>query len=874
MYEPITPSVGMAANGCLICKADANITNITTYVAESDTSNSSMLTGHVFTPDGRMHAYAANMTLSYKLASTSFLRIRLTSACGSPNCPPLTWISNSFTVQHGPIVNISISGFPVFGTAGQEILPRVILLDDFDNVVTQADDPMLFITSPEVPLSMCFECSCPPNTTVACSACPSNANFSAQCGFITRPNEGIAVLRTAFPTNSLNGERMTISVYLLGATTPFATGLTDPFVVAPAAPAMIQIMQEPTDMLPGHYIFPFVEILVQDRFGNSMPEGVAVTAAVSGCCSATSTISKPTSTKFTSGNGTAVFDDLLLHPGDGIDDVFDLHILFAAGDAVAKSALFNLSRTLLNESNYSTVELFFEPVKSYEFGAVISPAPRARVIDRYSNMPVVGLMVKVEMLGCFVETNFTVTTCAPVNGTNGTNSSDSFGFNSTLQSNGMDGNMTANSSNSSGNASTGCAEFITRVVVRRTSYCPQVMINVTDQDGMVVFENLTAGNRTGIGPMDMSVMVTAGDDASNTSRSFTVYNIAGMYVSVQPQLFFSAGRALSVDPEVVLCSGTVVPCPSSSAVQWWPRGITVSLAGHEGGLSGGSRGLTRAIVDGKVVFSNMTARDDIPLQPLRLKFALDGTSVSVLSEEVKVLSTCSIFLTMLQKPSTVVAGTTFSVSVGALNHLVEIDQTFRPVVNVSLVMPENTSSSRQSVQLSGNTSTVGVRGIATLQGLSIRTSGTYTLAVFAPGTSGSTPGVPDMLTFNFTVVNGPPSQMVIIRQARGGANQDPLAVQPILQILDEYGNAFMNQTGFAGALSVTASTSAIPGGGVIAGSVAQVNGTGYVMLSSCVLFCTSSGPRVSKSAVITHLAMSLLWRFYAPLLATQQKTLR
>jgi hypothetical protein len=425
---------------------------------------------------------------------------------------------------------------------------------------------------------------------------------------------------------------------------------------------------------------------------------------------------------------------------------------------------------------------------------------------------VVGIPVRVEVVGCVIESNMT---------SNATNN----------VTNNATSNMTSNATNN----------VISHVTskVKRTSYCATPMVNLTGKDGVVVFDNMTAGVRHGIGPMRMSIAITAGDDAMNATQTFTVYNIAGMYVSVQPQLFFSAGRALSIDPEVVLCSGAVMPCPLSSAIQWWPKGITVSVTEYPaGGLNGGKEGLTRSVVGGKVLFSNMTVTQDIPLKPVHLKFSLEGSSLSVQSDEVNVMSLCSIFLTMIYRPNSVVAGSSFNITVGALNHLLVIDQTLRPTVNATI--PESGgNSSNSSVRLQGNTSTEAVRGVATLRNLSVTSVGTFTIAVFAPGTSGSTPGVAHRLMFTVSVVNGPPASLSITRQPSGGAHRDPLGIQPTLQVLDAFGNLFLVQTGYTGsnALSVTASTTSLPGGGIFGGATASVSNQGCVVVSINALLC-------------------------------------
>jgi hypothetical protein len=790
-----------------MCVSTSNVTAINQTNTSNTTDNNSSVQGYDMSSDGRMHTYIARASLAYKLASTTLLRVRLRASCTGLQCTPPTWLSKSFTVVPGDMSAIAITGFPETGVAGQEILPRVILLDQFENVVSEASGEFLLISAPEVPQSMCFECSCPSDAAVPCAGCSDNVNHISECGYISEPNEGVAIMRTSLPTTVVSGVRMIFTAYVGNSIVPLASAFTDPFTVVPAAPATIRILQQPSDMLPGHTVFPFPSVVAQDRFGNTVSAGQAVTATVQGCCSAVTTVSKPMSKRSTSVNGTATFDDLLLHAGEDVGDVSEVVIVFDVGAASVTSIPFAVSRGVLNESNNSIVELLFEPIQSYEFGAVIAPAPRIRVFDVYSGLPVVGIPVKAEVMGCEVVTNISC-----VNTT--TNSSD----------NSSDPNANSNNTNAA------VCEPVVQVTYFRTSYCATPLMNLTAKDGVVVFDNLTAGVRHGIGPMQMCIVITAGDDATNSTRAFTVYNIAGMYVSVQPQPFFSAGRALSIDPEVVLCTGAVMPCPLSSVVLWWPKGITVSVDEYPtGGLNGGKEGLTRSVVDGKVLFSNMTVTQDIPLKPLRLKFSLEGSAVSVLSDEVNVLSLCSIFLTMIYKPDTVVAGSSFNITVGALNHLVVIDPTLRPTVNATI--PEsgaNNVSYNSSVRLQGNTSTDAVRGIATLQNLKITSVGTYPIAVFAPGTSGSTPGVPHRLMFTVSVVNGPPAALSITRQPSGGAHQDPLGVQPTLQVLDAFGNVFLVQTGYTGAnaLSVVASTSSLPGGGIFGGATANVSSQG------------------------------------------------
>ncbi len=121
-------------------------------------------------------------------------------------------------------------------------------------------------------------------------------------------------------------------------------------------------------------------------------------------------------------------------------------------------------------------------------------------------------------------------------------------------------------------------------------------------------------------------------------------------------------------------------------------------------------------------------------------------------------------------------------------------------VSITLAIGTNPGSGT----LSGTATVSAVNGVATFSGLSIDKAGTgYTLTAASSGLTGATSG-----TFNITFAAA--SQLVFTTQPGGGTSGAAWTTQPVVTVLDAFGNTVTNST-----VSITLAIASNPGGGTL-----------------------------------------------------------
>ncbi|MGI5863912.1 MAG: Ig-like domain-containing protein [Myxococcales bacterium] len=253
--------------------------------------------------------------------------------------------SEPFEITAGAPASLSFLDVPASTVAGAAFDPpvRVAVLDPQGNLIPNATNIV----------------------TVALGANPGQATLAGTLS--VRANAGIATFSDLKLTKAATG-------YELVATASGLAGATsEPFIVAPAAPARLGFVVHPSTVTAGAAIAPAVQVAVEDEFGNRVTEASTTVTVALGTNPGTATLSGTTTVE--TAGGIATFDSLSL------DKAARGYVLAASADGLttANSNPFEVVAALPFRLSFLS-----EPTNT-EAGATISPAVRVLIEDAYGN---------------------------------------------------------------------------------------------------------------------------------------------------------------------------------------------------------------------------------------------------------------------------------------------------------------------------------------------------------------------------------------------------------------------------------------------------------------------------------------------------------
>lgn len=309
---------------------------------------------------------------------------------------------------------------------------------------------------------------------------------------------------------------------------------------------------------------------------------------------------------------------------------------------------------------------------------------------------------------------------------------------------------------------------------------------VTDANGVATLPCLAFGNKAGYAnlaatfdastlpfPNANQVTVTANDGTSSSSSlNWLVQSNAGLPTKLgfvqTPSTTAQAGVALGQQPSVQLYDAL--------GNEVYTSGIVITAAVTTGGGTATYTAPVTTGTDGVATFSNLAVGGAVAGVQQTLSFTFPGIAQALTSTLQLTAGPAAQVVITAQPSSTAQAGVTF-----AAQPAVAIKDQYGNLTNSSAVVTAELASG--GVALAGGTTATASGGVATFSGLRIDgLVGARTLQ-FRLGSITSAP------TNSINVQSGPPSQIVITQQPGGTAPAgQPLSIQPIITVLDQFGN--------------------------------------------------------------------------------------
>jgi hypothetical protein len=330
------------------------------------------------------------------------------------------------------------------------------------------------------------------------------------------------------------------------------------------------------------------------------------------------------------------------------------------------------------------------------------------------------------------------------------------------------------------------------------------------------FNDVTGGGLTGLGsPIGVNVisaLVGGGITSVSSDPAPTATQLA---FSHQPGAVVAGNK---ISPNVTVSvedsSGNVVSSDNSS--------VTISIASGPGSLGGI---FTVTAVNGIARFTNLSLKTtgNYTLE------ATDGTLNTAISSSFTVTPAAATHLVFVQPPSDATAGSAFAPSLA-----VELEDQFDNLVNTNTSNVTLTVASGPGTT-SGTTTVAAVNGIATFSGVTIKTSGAYTLNA----TDGS---LAHIVSSSFNVNAAAPSKVVITQQPSDVTAGSTFSPAVAVAVEDAFGNVVIGDSS-----SITLATHSGPGplGGTAivqaVGGVATFSNVSLTMAGNYTLQASDGG---------------------------------
>src|SRR6266516_2113328 len=165
-----------------------------------------------------------------------------------------------------------------------------------------------------------------------------------------------------------------------------------------------------------------------------------------------------------------------------------------------------------------------------------------------------------------------------------------------------------------------------------------------------------------------------------------------------------------------------------------------------------------------------------------------------------------------------------------------LDQNDERLAGTPVSVTVGLGSNPSGGQLVGVTTVITTTGLAAFGDLTIDKAGTgYTLVVSVRGAAASSAG--------FDVMVGPAKRLRFLAQPGGGLSATPLAVQPVVEVVDAGGNRETNQSGDA-----TLSFGINPTAALLTGTVALASTSGLATFTDVAISRGGTGYRLIASA--------------------------
>jgi hypothetical protein len=362
-------------------------------------------------------------------------------------------------------------------------------------------------------------------------------------------------------------------------------------------------------------------------------------------------------------------------------------------------------------------------------------------------------------------------------------------------------------------------------------------LTATATSGVAEFSDLSINTAaTGYTLEATGVGMTA---ATTTFINVTPGPAAELAVTTQPPaaVAINSGFGLAIAAEDIY--GNVVTSYSGN--------VTVVLANNPGG--GALLGTTTiAAVGGIASFTGLAI--NMPSTDVTLQATSSGL-VSTTTGSVDVTPPATALVVTAQPPFTVIAGSSFGLTVDVVDSQDDVVPSFNGNVTVAL------ASGPAGTTLGGRLRVTAVSGVATFAGLSLDEVGAYTFTI----TSGL---LSDAITESVSVTPGPVAQLVVttpppLTTTAGSPFGLAVSAEDTYGNVETsfYGNITIALVGATVALSGTLTATASAGVATFAGLVLDTAGANYSLQASENGLTTTASPMSVTSAPATRLVVTI-----------------
>jgi hypothetical protein len=690
------------------------------------------------------------------------------------------------------------------------------------------------------------------------------SSFSGSVTVAIKANPGGGTLTGTTTVSALGGTAVFSSLildkagtgYTLSAAAPgLAQGTSMPFDVIPGAPTKLGFTTQPTTAEAGATLSPAVNVVVQDAFGNSVPDtaAVAMTVAITPGTGASGAALSGTTT-VTASAGVASFSTL------SIDKSGTGYTLTARanGLADATSGPFDIAAAA------ATILVFSVQPTPSTAGATIAPSIQVTALDALGNRAS-GFTGNVTA----VITDGTGTTGAILAGTSTVHAVAGVATFSTLNidKSGVGYTLSATATGLVSATSepfdivVGQPSHLAFTVQPRTSTAgeklsPAVQVTVRDAQGntatgfagdvtLAIGTNPAGGTLSGTATVAAVAGVAsfstlsidrAGKDytlsAAATALTGTTSDAFDINPSTPAKLVFAVQPSTTttgapISPAVRVAAqdslGNVVPGFTSNVL------VTIGTNPAGGTLSGTT---TVSAVAGIATFASLR------IDNIGSGYTLAATSPGVdaaVSSAFDIIASVPTQLAFTVQPSSASAGTVIAPSVEVTTRDASGQTVTSFTGNVTLTISAGSGTS--GATLSGTTTVAAVAGVATFSNLSIDRSGEeYTLMATSAGLASATSGP-------FVIMPGPATQLVFSVQPSAATAHAQITPQVEVMAQDTHGN---RATGFTGNVTLAFATN--PTGATLSGTTTVAAVAGVAAFGDLSIDLAGSGYTLAATA--------------------------